>query len=73
METKMGVKDMAGPRHAQVRSGIDSREVRTNARSGPESVGANGLKDVWIIGESFFRGVGVIFDVKEKRVGFRAF
>ena len=26
-------------------------------------VGGNGLRDVWVLGERFFRGVGAVFDV----------
>lgn len=34
---------------------------RTRGRKG--TVAGNGMKDVWVIGEGFFRGVGAVFDV----------
>ena len=34
---------------------------------------ADGMRDVWVIGEPFFRGVGVAFDVGRQMVGFRTY
>ncbi|CAL3967170.1 unnamed protein product [Diplocarpon coronariae] len=39
------------------------------ARSGASLVGGDGLADVWIIGEPFFRDVQVAFNWKEREVG----
>ena len=33
----------------------------------------SGLRDVWILGEPFFRGLGVVFDVENNRVGVRTY
>jgi hypothetical protein len=44
-------------------------EVVQNGRKGSHSIGGrgglggNGMRDVWVIGEGFFRGVGGVFDV----------
>ncbi|KAK5354105.1 hypothetical protein LTS03_006913 [Exophiala xenobiotica] len=34
---------------------------------------ASGLKDMWVLGEPFFRGLGVAFDIEEGRVGVRVY
>jgi len=31
------------------------------------------LKDTWVLGEPFFRGLGVAFDVEGGRVGVRVY
>ena len=36
-------------------------ELRTSVQRG--GMGGNGMRDVWVIGEGFFRGVGAAFDV----------
>jgi len=33
----------------------------------------SGLKDVWVLGEPFFRGLGVVFDMEQGRVGVRTY
>ncbi|KIW63121.1 hypothetical protein PV04_09996 [Phialophora macrospora] len=33
----------------------------------------SGVKDMWVLGEPFFRGLGVVFDVGEGRVGVRTY
>ena len=40
-------------------------EGRRGTRSGSDGgrLGGNGMRDVWVIGEGFFRGVGGVFDV----------
>lgn len=44
-------------------------EVVQNDKKGSRSIGGrgglggNGMRDVWVIGEGFFRGVGGVFDV----------
>ncbi|KAI9797485.1 MAG: hypothetical protein M1825_005993 [Sarcosagium campestre] len=35
--------------------------------------GGNGLRDVWVLGEPFFRTVNAVFDLKEQRVGMRTY
>lgn len=69
----MGIKDIPGQIRGKGRSAGNTRGGRTKTRNDRGAIGANGLKDVWIIGESFFREVGVVFDVQEKMVGFHAF
>ena len=32
-------------------------------RGGRARIGGNGMRDVWVVGEGFFRGVGAVFDV----------
>jgi len=56
VETRMGIKE-------------ERDEVVQNDRKGSKSIGGrgglggNGMRDVWVIGEGFFRGVGGVFDV----------
>lgn len=50
VETRMGVSD-------------ERNEVVGETRGRIGTVAGNGMKDVWVIGEGFFRGVGVVFDV----------
>ena len=40
-------------------------EGRRGMRLGADlnEIGGNGMRDVWVVGEGFFRGVGVVFDV----------
>ena len=33
----------------------------------------NGLKNMWIVGDPFFRGLGLVFDIEEKQIGFRSY
>ena len=33
----------------------------------------SGMQDMWIMGEPFFRGLGVVFDVANKRIGVRSY
>ena len=40
---------------------------------GQDTWEGSGLKDMWIIGEPFFRGTGVVFDTNARRVGFRTY
>ena len=36
---------------------------RTRSAGDRGGLGGNGMRDVWVIGEGFFRGVGGVFDV----------
>lgn len=38
-----------------------------------DELAGNGMRDVWVIGEGFFRGVGGVFDFREQKVGFRTY
>jgi len=38
-----------------------------------KSVAGNGMRDVWVVGEGFFRGVAAVFDFKEQKVGFHSY
>ena len=51
VQTAMGVKH----------GGVNGEEGK-NVRGAGELAG-NGMRDVWVIGEGFFRGVGAVFDV----------
>ena len=33
----------------------------------------SGMKSVWVLGEPFFRGLGVVFDIEGGRVGVRTY
>lgn len=41
--------------------GLAGRGIRSG--TGKDKSGGNGMKDVWVVGEGFFRGVGAVFDV----------
>ena len=73
VETRMGVRDIAGQDRGHRRSRGGTQGNRATAPTNHKVTESIGLKDVWVLGESFFRGVGVVFDVREKMVGFRAF
>jgi hypothetical protein len=32
-----------------------------------------GMRNVWVLGEPFFRGMGVAFDTEKRRIGFRSY
>lgn len=34
---------------------------------------ASGMKDMWVLGEPFFRGLGVVFDMDNGRIGVRTY
>ena len=55
VETQMGITE---ERDEIVHDG--KRGSSTASRGG---LGGNGMRDVWVIGEGFFRGVGGVFDV----------
>ena len=55
VETRMGIRE---ERDEVVHDGKRGRS--TPSRGG---LGGNGMRDVWVIGEGFFRGVGGVFDV----------
>ena len=52
----------------ETRMGLENErdELIDEGRRGSQSsgaIGGNGMRDVWVIGEGFFRGVGGAFDV----------
>lgn len=51
VETKAGIKDIPGQIRGKGRSAGNTREGRTKTRNDRGAIGANGLKDIWIIGE----------------------
>lgn len=53
VESGMGVKDDG--------VGVVGRGSRSGSRL--ETLGGNGMRDIWVVGEGFFRGVGAVFDV----------
>ena len=57
VETAMGLSQESD----ELVSHIPNKLHPANQRS---SVGGNGMRDVWVIGEGFFRGVGGLFDVR---------
>ena len=56
VETRMGVKEEKSEVLVEGRRG-------TRAGTHKNILGGNGMRDVWVIGEGFFRGVGGVFDV----------
>lgn len=56
VETRMGIRE---ERDEIVHDG-KNRGRSAASRGG---LGGNGMRDVWVIGEGFFRGVGGVFDV----------
>jgi hypothetical protein len=73
VETRMGVQDERD--HARGKQGINNgmRSQERVLTSLAGEMAGNGMRDVWVIGEGFFRGVGVVFDFKEQKVGFRTY
>ncbi len=58
VETRMG---MNGEKGAGTTGWKDSWMGKTGG-----TLAGNGMRDVWVIGEGFFRGVGAVFDVGKK-------
>ena len=56
VETRMGLKD-------EKDEVLDEGRRGTRSDTGMSRLGGNGLRDVWVIGEGFFRGLGGVFDV----------
>ncbi len=52
----MGIKEEKEEMLKEGRHGTRPGSVKGN-------LGGNGMRDVWVIGEGFFRGVGGAFDV----------
>ena len=57
VETSMGVREKLDEL-----TGDSQDELHTATRRG--GMAGNGMRDVWVIGEGFFRGVGGVFDVR---------
>ncbi|KAI9831790.1 MAG: hypothetical protein M1819_004687 [Sarea resinae] len=51
----------------ETRMGLGSDEANGGDAQG-QAMGNNGMRDVWVIGERFFWGVGGVFDVAEKTI-----
>ena len=70
VETKMGVGDMA-----PIKKGHSRKEDTMRGLGSLESgmLAGNGMRDVWVLGEPIFRGLGLVFDLKQKQVGFRTY
>ena len=43
--------------------GMGKRGRKGGLSMGTAELAGNGMRDVWVIGETFFRGVGGVFDV----------
>ncbi|KAI4192927.1 MAG: hypothetical protein LQ346_004081 [Caloplaca aetnensis] len=67
VETRMGLKEEKEGMTGSGKQGLGSAGANLGSLAG------NGMRDVWVIGERFFRGVGGVFDFDEKRIGFRAY
>lgn len=57
VETKMGLKE------EKERMAGSSKQGLGSAAASVGSLAGNGMRDVWVIGERFFRGVSGVFDV----------
>ena len=55
VETRMGIREE--------RDEVVYDKKRGRSASNRGGLGGNGMRDVWVIGEGFFRGVGGVFDV----------
>ena len=47
----------------ETRMGLGDDVPRKGSRERQGTVAGNGLRDVWVLGESFWRSVGGVFDV----------
>lgn len=63
VESRMGVGDVQSLRKGgrSGGGGVGGGRETTTGESG--IVAGNGLRDVWILGEPVFRGMGLVFDV----------
>lgn len=70
VETRMGVGDQA-----PVKKGHSRKDETMRGIGALESgmLAGNGMRDVWVMGEPTFRGIGLVFDRKAKSIGFRSF
>ncbi len=59
VETRMGVGDSSPVKHHSTKE--DAIRGMGSFESG--MLAGNGMRDVWILGEPVFRGVGIVFDV----------
>ena len=57
VETRMGLKEEKEGMTGSSKQGVGSAAASVRSQAG------NGMRDVWVIGERFFRGVGGVFDV----------
>lgn len=63
VETRMGVGD-AAPGKGRTPAGEGTRLLSGFSGLGESGMLAgNGMRDVWVMGEPAFRGVGIVFDV----------
>ena len=56
VESRMGIKE-------EKSDVLDEGRRWTRSGTSQEVIGGSGMRDVWVIGEGFFRGVGGVFDV----------
>lgn len=56
VETRMGLND-------ESEELLDAGRRGTRVGADKSQLGGNGMRDLWVIGEGFFRGVGATFDV----------
>ncbi len=68
VETRMGVGEDTDPVKKRGRKG-GSVGAFANAGVAAGELAGNGMRDVWVLGEGFFRGVGGVFDVSPVRSG----
>ena len=61
VETRMGLREEKDSVKSDGRKG-------NRSGAGKGSLGGNGMRDVWVIGEGFFRGVGGVFDVSSLKL-----
>ena len=70
VETRMGIGEKVGGGKAR-KGHKKKKKVLVGSVAG--EVAGNGLRDVWVLGERFFRGLGVEFELGGGRVGFKVF
>ncbi|KAL9105627.1 MAG: hypothetical protein Q9227_009239 [Pyrenula ochraceoflavens] len=51
----------------------DAGKKDGDTQQGRQGDGGDGLRNLWIIGEPYFYGNGLVFDLEAKRVGFRSY
>lgn len=62
VETRMGLKEEKEGMTGSGKQGLGSAGANVGSLAG------NGMRDVWVIGERFFRGVGGVFDVSDNKL-----
>lgn len=54
----------------ETRMGVRNEEGKYGRKT--SDAAGNGMRDFWVVGEPFFHGMGLVFDIGEQKIGFRS-